>query len=310
MKSIRELLRELIASLKIVPKDYPLTDDVQYQELFEEKKKLESSDLPKGVWAEENSLNWQYIQDKSLDIMLKKGRDCKLLSIWAEAYVSLNGLASLDDVLQVVLLVLQNDPYLSTDEDEQKLGLIKYLDKHLSKAIQSSNLNFGSAHEINLLQFENFHLENYAQYRDIASYFSPVNAQKLREIYEHAKETFTSIELFLKEARCFELSGTGVLIEQINNFLAYCSAMRSVPETVSEEIVSENTENKSIFYYRDQGYKSIEQGLAILERADPQNIAIPLLKKVMQWKDLPLLDIFAHVGTSAEIEAFIKILKG
>ena len=49
--------------------------------------------------------------------------------------------------------------------------------------------------------------------------------------------------------------------------------------------------------------------MAILERVDPQSLIVPFLRKAMLWKDMSLLEIFEDIGSAAQIEAFVSILK-
>ena len=100
-------------------------------------------------------------------------------------------------LFDLLLNVFQNkEDVLPKDEDEA-FSLVKYLDKSLYKVLCEVNLSYDRSHLINLIQFENFHLENFNQFKENVSYITDVNYEKLEQTLKEIEISFSNLSKFL-----------------------------------------------------------------------------------------------------------------
>lgn len=300
-----------VEDLKEIGLVYDISQDGKYQKVIDAVKRYEEANLPQGVWsAEEKPLSWSEIEEITWKLLVEKSRDIKLFTYWVEATLIIQGLQALPDILSIAAKVFDSRSFKGQEEG-YKQSLAVYLDKHLSSALSKLNLNFSGA-PVLISQIEQFTLENYTRFQHIINLVNDETAMQLQMLYDSANANFENLTQFLKRHDANNLGKTHRIIQLINSFLEYRAAMHEKQNEAEQEALVEPKDPndiRNLQYYKDAAYTSINEGLQILERVDPQNLVVPFLHKVMRWQHMTLLEIFEDIGTAAEIEAFIKILK-
>jgi len=292
--------------------DINLAQDLQYQKLIEAKRALEEADLPQGVWAsDEKLMGWDEIELKTWNILTVDSRDYKLIGLWAQAYINTHGFHGINTMLQIVMKSLQTNKQFVQGDNEHKMAIIRYLDKNIAPFLALVNINLGSHNRIPLSRLENFSLENYMQFQDVLAYITDELALKLQSLCDDLNGTMQALREYLQTHSCDNLVKAVQLIELVPSFLAYRAQVQAREHDSANAASQQEEQNdlQNLAYYRQVAYASIHEGLQVLERVDPQNIIVPFLHKALQWKDMSMLEIFEDIGTAAQIEAFIKILK-
>ncbi len=301
MRSIEQLL--------VVDPNYNLSEDMQYQKLIEAKKTLDEGDLPKGVWvSEEKSIGWDEIELKAWNLLANSSRDYKLTTLWAQAYITIHGIEGLEFVLQAILKSLQTNDQFTQEDFERRMAIIRYIDKHFSVNFGQVDINIGGHNPIALYKLESFGIDNYSQFQEILAYISHETSLKLQSIYDKVSVCLKQLHEYLDMTGADNLVKVTHLVDLIKSLLELRSQV-SVEQKATVTKQEGNNEIKSLAYYRDLAFTSINEGLAILERVDPQSLIVPFLRKAMLWKDMSLLEIFEDIGSAAQIEAFVSILK-
>ena len=270
--------------------------------MFESKKIQESNTLPQGIWVDEKKdVGWEEIEAKSWNMILHHGIDFKLITLWSQSYVLLNGLKGLDFVFDSLLRMFKGCTEIWAQDEEQNFSLIKYLDKTLASAISEANLNFGGSNLINLLKFENFNLDNFNDFKENVLYISNDSFLALEIKVREIRAKFDDLANYLHENQ-YDLSKTKHLVHLLESFLEYRQ------EIVKQGNQIDETPQK-ISYIKEDAFERIDQAITILEDLNIDTLALPLLKKALSWQNLSVLEVLNDIGQANEIEALLRMLR-
>lgn len=307
-------LDEILATLGKVGANSEVANEVEYIKIQELYKAKLNEDLPQGVWRAENDqpTGWASIEHRVWELINAKGFDTKLFLLWMQSYIGAYGYEAVAQIFKSIEYVFDQNKYFSLEGDEYKLSYINHMDKTLSSAILSLNLNLqSSAREVvSLYQFENYNLEHFSDFEARILEISDVNFQKLKTLYDDIANNCKSLKEKIESVCVYNLQKVEKTVEQLGSFLEYRA---KVQENVDSQMVANEDQkvgqDRNIFFYRNEAFTRVEEAAEILERVDPQNMMIPLLRKALKWKDATLVTIFEDIGSPAEVQALINLLK-
>lgn len=303
-------LEEFIKAIEITNGNSNIGDDLDYHKIFEEKKLKDNSNLPLGVWEDEQKQSdWSDIEEHAWNLITKKGYDVKLFVLWLEALINVNKFTGLEFAFEAIIELFKVDKSLF--EGDQKDAYLSYIDKSLYSTIMNLNLNFDNQNVINLFKFEKMHASKQAnEFRFLSTTMLESSYLKLCEIYENLLKKYKELEEVASNI-FYKFSKIDSAFMQFESFLQYRSANAKLQEVANKE--NQKDENtpapQGIIYYRKEAYSRIEEAAEILARADSQSFIVPILRKILKWKDSSMLEIFEDIGSSAQIEALISLLK-
>jgi hypothetical protein len=293
---------ELINSVK--SKTYLSDNDLEYQQLIELKKRREDWLLSQEDVSQELP-NWDYIENTAWQIILNKGVDLKLLALWVETFIYTYHITNLAWILHAILQILINCPKILSDDKEQTLVSIKYLDKKLAKAIITLNLNISMQNEITLTQFEQFQLGKSNEFHDKCLSINSCDYEKLLLVHEEICKTFNQLSEFVINNKKTKLIKTQTAICSIKNFDLYLTDIK----TNNEQIQQNSIPIQRSVHNKEEAFEHLLKCIEILENIDSDTLVLALLYKAMQWSNFNTLEILDDLGSAQQIEIFMKMLK-
>jgi|GEM_PF-4261513 len=305
-------LQEILSGMAKIGYNDKVSQEVAYIKLQEKYKQKLEENLPVGVWQpDEKPLGWPNLEVLAWDLIQEKGYDTKLLLTWSHVYVAANSFDGIQQVFGAIQASFLQDKFFSVGTEDYKLSYINQLDKMLSSAILALNLNLQSTalEEISLQKFENCNLENLSEFQNLVLEISEVNFEQLKENYGKILEAFNELKSSIEAVCGYNLNKVAKVLDQLNGFLEF---WEKVHQQADEQVIDNRKipgADKSVFFYRNEAFSRVEEGVEILERVDPQNMMIPLLRKALKWKDATLVNIFDDIGGADEVKALISLLK-
>lgn len=295
--------------------NFDITSNLKYQELMSLRKlKIEEEELPEHLLDEstEELPSWEYIEEQSWNLMKKSGMNWHLFVLWLESNISAEGF---DDCLIVLnafknVVLKKHDLLCDNDNeksDEKKLLLIEYFDKSISRALMYSYVK----HEFPLVDY--IYYKNNAKHDklfDVLSVITEKDYDTYRDIIESCKNLIDSCENLFPTftIHCSKVKETLIKLDDIMNI--YEEHFMTIEEdNEDDEKKSEVLSNVS--YYNDskeEAYKKIAEALEILKKQDQQNLAIPLLRKIMRWNSLNISEILNEINDRDGAHFVMKFL--
>lgn len=136
----------LEALLEPISKDSPCGEDLSFSTEFHEIKKARIHDDPlldQGDWVSEHKqADWSFIAEESVQLLMKKTKDIRLLTWLTEAWSNVYGFEGLLKGLELCHKMLEQfwlkiHPEIEDDDLDQRLGLLQGFTSQLPKLIKS-----------------------------------------------------------------------------------------------------------------------------------------------------------------------------
>ena len=271
--------------------NFDIASEVEYQVILELNKKKDTQDLPQGVWEERN-ISHSEIESKIFNLITKSGYDFKILFLWFKYYIYCNNISAFLEVLQYLLN--EHDNIEKIKNNTEMYLILDFLDLCLSKAV-------------NNIKLENleFKISDFTKERE--TYVDNIKKLTDQEIYKIYNTYLTCSKnlTFFSSTYKYDLKKTKYIIDFIevivNLYKDYLNSQGFVNESIEEP--------SAIIQYKKEAIDHIEKSLEILYKIDKQNIAIPVLEKIIRWKDYTISDILSELEDDASMIAFLKFIK-
>ena len=278
---------------------------IEYQKIFEEKKKKDEFLLPQGVWIdEEEPMRWEKIEAHAWNIIIEHGYDLKLFALWAQAYLSIFGICELEFIFNATYKVCDNKEIFGND-DEVKFSLIKYLDKAIATPSLSDSLN--KYNKDLSLNYFNALIKKDSK-KDVEIFFNSFDIDTMNDLIHIKDNIYYSFENVKKVFNFCILEKIQIILDSFDLFVTYYKEYQEQKlERVQEEVVEEVVIAE--FSSKEDAMNEVFRVLKYLHETDSSNIAIPLLKKALKWQNLGVMEIMKDLENGSEFEAFLKIFK-
>ncbi len=262
-----------------------LSSDTDYEKLFESYNYHQEKNLPSGVWQSNESdfFSWSEIEKKTLAALENK-LDYKLFTLWSKAYLKLNGFFGLSEVFECALKIFNENKDIENFQD-----IINYFDKNL--------------------------------YAFLLQISVPIeNEPLLQEILKNPYYKQYFKEERLKNELNWLVADFDYLLNELRKIEGYLMKLKEMFEkirllTLNSQEDEENNYNQgeNFDFSKDQtkeeALELIEKGINALYEIDPNNLALPLLKKGLKWTNYTTFEILEEIGSGNQIEVFINLIK-
>ncbi|WP_342261907.1 hypothetical protein [Alphaproteobacteria bacterium endosymbiont of Tiliacea citrago] len=270
--------------------------ELEFQVLFDNRKeKIEEETLLDEYDDSIETVSWESIEISSWDLMKNKGVNWKLFTIWLESLIYIDGWDNAAYCFEALDAILSKKIKILLDE-EDRVGCIDFLDKAISRALLLQPIQ----DEDNLFQYSNYKKINPQKLYDSLSLLDKDFYQELIKINEKTTDYLKKFQLLTREvyihfAKIYEI------FEKLKDILVYYE--NSFVEEEDDEEDDENNENdkpkkedSSIKKDKETAFQLISEALELLQEYDKQNISIPLLRKIMRWKESNISEIINEIN--------------
>lgn len=291
-------------------KNFKTNKEIDFLNLFqilnEEIKQKKQEKLPQGVWVTNmQKISWEYLENKAWYLMKEHGISFKLFTTWFECYLHLKGIDSFLYLLTSIDILFENKFDIFDDASSE----ISYFDKKIAIALNESEINFESINaKLSIFEIERLKKQNSEELKQI---LMEINSFEIELLEDLAKKIESKINSLYSKFNTFTFKFTNIenkiyLIDFFSKLYKDVFENIEMQESNFNEINYEAPSTPSNF---DEAYNHIFKAIEIFEKSDNNNLALPALKKIANWRGLHSQEIFNSLNSDDEILALIKFLK-
>lgn len=286
MRKIEDLL-----SFKI---NLDVQRELECQTLFDNRReKVEEESLFEEYDENLETVSWESIENSSWGLMKTSGMNWKLFSIWLESLIYIDGWDNTLYCFEALKAVLSSKIDMLLKQHD-KVGSIEFMDKAISRAMLLQPIK----DEDGLFQYLNYKKTNPQKLYDILATFDRPLYEDLMVTYKKSVEIISQLPFLTKEVHLHFAKILDVF-NQLNSIIfIYEENFIEDEEDDEEQSSLVLSEGKAEHKDRDKesAFKSIAEALELLQQLDHQNISIPLLRKIMRWKDKSMSEILNEIN--------------
>lgn len=268
--------------------------ELECQILFDNRKdKIEEESLLDEYDDSIDTVSWESIEIASWNLMKTKGINWKLFSIWLESLIYIHGWDDIVFCCQALQAILTSKLDMLLDQDD-RVGCIEFLDKSISRALFLQPIK----DEDGLFQYLNYKKTNPQRLFDIVSSFDRATYDEFFVYHKTCVDILSSFPFLTKEVHLHFVKILDsfskledILLIYSNNFIE-----EDVEDHKTLDVNDIPFEIDSKIKGKEDAFKLIAEALALLNESDHQNIAIPLLRKIMRWSDKNMSEILHEIN--------------
>lgn len=329
--SVDSAYKDFESYLRPITQDNPAGDDCRYEAIYDQIKDARRQDdtsLPQGVWQHKlKYADWSKVEKLCDDVLMNRSKDLQVAAWLAEAWLYKKGLRGLGEGVNLMHALSETfwdsvHPQIDEDGADYRLAPVNWLNEKMAQPVSIYHISNPENEELRpftLSEYKHLQVSESKSKKEKA-----ISDHGLQEsvdstadyyyevLYKDALDTISAIESF-ENYLTEQLPNAYVSIYQLRmelgSFRDFCLSVihqrglfddaptvededfEEEPLTLVKEAEPTMSDSKTITSRQD-AYRRLNEIAVYLEAIEPHSPTPYLLKKAVQWGNMPLSQLF------------------